>query len=260
MKYNIQTITPQYAKELLTRNNNNRPINKIHVERLAKEMTEGRWKLNGDTICINENKIIDGQHRLSAVVLSGETIVSLVVDGLPSDVFDTKDIGKRRSAADTFSVLGKKNAKRLAAALVVIDKYVTGRIQKSVKYSNMDMENLLLKYPDVENSILTGVETKGLIPPSILDACHYLFSKKDPDIANEFVTKIIKGTGMQDGCPWYLLRERLVGNSLSKSKLPHCYIMALCIKAFNYKRLNADIKYLRWFEKGNNAESFPIIK
>jgi len=261
MKANLMTITPEWAeKTLADKNAGNRPMNKRHVESLAKEMKKGNWKVNGDTICMNGTKLIDGQHRLAAVVLSEVTIQSFVVEGLSSDVFDTKDVGKRRSAGDTLGVRGEANACRLAAALPIIDQYYTGRSDMRVTYTNTEMEELLAKYPDARQSLQTGHSTKGLIIPSVLDACHYLFSRKDPAMADEFVEKILKGTGLEEGAPWYVLRERLVGNSLAKAKISRPYMLALCIKAWNFQRTGAKLRFLRWREKGDAAESFPVIQ
>jgi hypothetical protein len=261
MKAELKTITPEWAsKTLAEKNAGNRSMNRIHVESLAKEMKRGKWKINGDTICLNGTRLIDGQHRLAAVVLSGITIQTFVIDGLSSDVFDTKDVGKRRSAGDTLGVRGEQNACRLAAALVFIDKYMTGRSDKSVTYSNTEMEELLDKYPDARDSIQTSTSTKGLISPSVLDSCHYLFSRKDADLADEFVKKVLRGTGLEEGSPWYVLRERLVGNSLSKAKLSRPYLMALCIKAWNHARGGTRVRFLRWRDKGEAVEQFPVIK
>ena len=261
MNVNLMTITPEWAQKTLDeKNTGNRPMNKSHVKALAKEMLRGTWKVNGDTICLNGSKLIDGQHRLAAVALSGVPITSLVVEGLPSDVFDTKDVGKRRSAADTLGTRGEQNACRLAASLVMIDRYVTCRMGRSVEYSNTEIEELLEKYPEARNSVQTSTATKGLIFPSVLDACHYLFSRKDPELADEFVAKVLRGTGLEEGTPWYVLRERLVSNSLSKAKLSRTYMMALCIKAWNHARAGNKVKALRWREDGKAVESFPVVQ
>ena len=261
MKAELKTITPEWAAQILAhKNGGNRPKNRIHVESLAKEMKAGRWKVNGDTICLNGTKLIDGQHRLSAVVMSGVTIQSFVVEGLPSDVFDTKDVGKRRSAGDTLSVSGNQNACRLAAALIVIDKYLTSRSDKGVNYSNTEIRGLLAKYPDVPASLQTSYKLRGLILPSVLDACHYLFSRKDPELADVFVEKLMKGMDLEEGSPIYVLRERLLSNSLSKAKLTRPYVMALCIKAWNCARRGSSVRCLRWREKGEVAEQFPVIQ
>ena len=260
MNVKLTTVTPEWAEETLKKNIGNRPLNIQHVDKLAKEMTKGRWKVNGDTICLNGSRVIDGQHRLHAVMQSGITIETLVVEGLSSDVFDTKDVGKRRSAGDTLGVAGEQNACRLAAALILIDKYFTGRVEKSVSYSNTEMEELLLKYPESRQSIQTSMGTKGLITPSVLDACHYLFSRKDPVLADQFVDKVLRGISLTEGSPWYVLRERLVNNSLSKAKLKKPYLMALCIKAWNHARAGTTVKILKFSQDGANTEDFPIVR
>lgn len=261
MKAELRTITPEWAQHVLSeRNVGNRTMNRQHVDSLAKEMQCGRWKVNGDTICVNDDRLIDGQHRLAAVVASGVSIESLVIYGLSSDVFDTKDVGKRRSAGDTLGVRGEKNAYRMAATLVLIDKYMTGRADKTVSYTNTEIEEMLEKYPGVRSSLQTSFGSRGLISPSVLDACHYLFSQKDPRLANEFVVKVLRGTGLEEGSPWYVLRERLMKNSLSKAKISKSYLMAICIKAWNYARAGKKLRCLRWREEGENAEPFPVVQ
>lgn len=260
MKTEIKNITPEWASKILAEKNaGNRPINRVHVESLAKEMLRGKWKLNGDTICLNDERLIDGQHRLSAVALSGVTIQAFVIYGLSSDVFDTKDVGKKRSAGDTLGVIGEANASRMAAALVMVDKYMTSRADKSVVYSNTEIKELLQKYSGLRYCMNTAHKLRGLIQPSVLDACHYLFRQKDEKLADEFVEKITFGTDMSEGSPWYVLRERLMANSLAKAKLSKAYIMALCIKAWNHARNGTKVRCLRWREKGDAVEKFPII-
>jgi hypothetical protein len=260
MKAELKTITPAWASMILEqRNANNRALSIPHVENLTREIKSGRWKVNGDTICLNGDRLIDGQHRLTAVIEANMSIQCWVIDGLPSDVFDTKDIGKRRTAADTLSVLGENQTVRLAAMLVIVDKYYTEKSDQFVNYSNTQVEGLLKKYPDARDTIEGSPRHRGIIPQSILDACHYLFNKKDAALANDFVEKITKGTDLRQGDAWYVLRERLMQNSFSKAKLPKLYILALCIKAFNYKRAGVcPVRALRWRQDGN-AEKFPKI-
>jgi hypothetical protein len=261
MNAELKTITPEWAKKILNeKNTGNRAMSRLHVDTLAKEISKGRWKVNGDTICLNGNRLIDGQHRLAAVVQSGISIQSFVIEGLPSDVFDTKDIGKRRSPGDTLGVRGEQNACRLAAALVMIDKYMTGRVDKAASYSNTEIKELLEKYPEARNSLqTTEAAKKGLLTPSVLDSCHYLFSRKNLQLADEFVQKVTRGTGMQEGDPWYVLRERLVKNSQAKAKLQKPYLMALCIKSWNFARAGKTVRCLRYREEGA-SEAFPVIQ
>jgi hypothetical protein len=260
MNPKLETITPQIAARLLESNIANRPLTEMHVAFLVKEMRSGRWKVNGDMIRISKRHvIIDGQHRLHAIVKSGITIQSWVMRGLSDDVFDTIDVGKRRSAGDTLGCRGEKNAHRLAAALIIIDKYMTGRVEKSVQYANTEVEGLLLKYPDVRSSVFTGMKGTGLILPSVLDACHYLFSKKDADMAESFLQKVVKGIGLEEGDPWYVLRERLLQNSISSAKLSKALMMALCIKAWNAARQGKRITKLQLNIVDGKMEAFPVM-
>lgn len=258
MNIRVETITPERATQILaTQNTGNRTISRRHVAVLAEEIKAGRWKLNGDTICFNGSRLIDGQHRLSAIAASGIPVESLVVYGLSDDVFETKDIGKRRSSADTLSHMGLKNATRTSAALVMLDRYYTGRINDRLTYTNSMIVELLERYPDVHKSIHLGDNIKGLIPPSVLDACHYIFSALNADEADRFSAAIMYGAGISEGHPYHVLRERLIKNSMSTAKLPKPDIMALCIKAWNATRSGAKVRRLVVPTAGG-TEPFPV--
>jgi len=75
---------------LLKRNAMNRPLSKSHVDKLSDSLLRGEWVMNGDAIRISKCGIlIDGQHRLSAVVKSGVSIETIVIDGLDLQSFHT---------------------------------------------------------------------------------------------------------------------------------------------------------------------------
>lgn len=258
MKAELKIITPEWARKILQeKNKGNRAMNAKHVNGLAKEIREGRWKINGDAIRINEERLIDGQHRLAAIALTGIAVQSFVIEGLSSDVFDTIDCGILRSPGHTLGVRGEKNSFRLASALVLTDKYMTGRADKSVEYSNAEVEKLLEKYPDIRECLQVATCCKNIMPPSLLDTCYYIFSKKNKLLADEFVSKVVRGIGLEIGDPFLLLRERLVKNSTAKAKLTKPYILALCIKAWNACRLGKKLRSLRWRESGEATETFP---
>ena len=261
MKAELLSITPAFAELLLKSNTANRHVTESHVAYLVKEIKAGRWKVNGDTIRISKSGlIIDGQHRLLAIVRAGVTIESWVVTGLPDDVFDTIDVGKRRSPGDTLECRGEQNAHRLAAALALIDKYMTGRVDKSSHYTNSETEALLAKYPTARESLITSKSGKGLLLPSVLDACHYLFTQKDPVMTEVFMDRILKGVGLEEGDPWYVLRERLLTNSISNTKLSKAHVMALCIKAWNHARAGRRITKLQLNGVDGKIGVFPVLQ
>ena len=255
-------ITPRIAREMLNKNNRNRPLNDRHVKLLAGDMSAGRWKFNGDSIRLNGDTLIDGQHRLHACICSGTTFKTLIIDGLDPDVFDTIDTGRRRGAADALALRGEKNTRALASSLVFVDEYMTGRISSRGQYTNTKVEALLLEYPDIRNSVRFCIKLplKKLAPQSVFIGCHYLFSKSNPQLADSFCESFLKGINLKENDPIYLLRERMMQNTISKAKLKRAYIAAIFIKAWNHSASGTTIKYLRWRDKGDSPEMFPIIK
>lgn len=103
-------MTPQMAMDILTINDvdQNRIIDWSVVDIYADQMKRKKWKeKNGDTICVSKTmQLLDGQHRLWAIYLSGETIIVSLVTGLEDDVFAFKDIGRKRNAADIVHING----------------------------------------------------------------------------------------------------------------------------------------------------------
>jgi hypothetical protein len=100
MKVTIKKISPKEAEMLLFEHNpyNYRKINFSTVKIYAKDMKDGNWKENGETIKFDFNgNLIDGQHRLQAIVESGITIELIIVEGLDPNVADTIDIGRKRT-------------------------------------------------------------------------------------------------------------------------------------------------------------------
>lgn len=118
----VRNITPEMAFELLTKNTKNyRRIHVPTVKYYAKEMQEGRWEMNGEPIQFAEDgTLLNGQHRLTAIVESGVTVPLLVVTGVKKDVAIYDD-GKTRSPMDVASNLGiQANSRILAVANLMI--------------------------------------------------------------------------------------------------------------------------------------------
>lgn len=100
MKVRIETITPTKAKEYLLRTKINRNLSKERVEAYAYDMSKGAWQLNGEAIRFNESgDLIDGQHRLSAIIKSGASVQMVVMTDV-SDSVSVYDRGRTRSVVD----------------------------------------------------------------------------------------------------------------------------------------------------------------
>lgn len=253
-------VTPEIAAQLLERNTHNRKKKPHKVKRWRSAMRAGRWKVNGDTIRVScSGVVLDGQHRLQAMVEEQSPQWCLLVENLPDDVFDTIDIGARRTGADALGIQGKKNTKALSAALGVVEKYFTGRMTATDGFDPYEILELDEKYPEVGDSVRLVGNAFKLMQPSLLAGLHYLFSFVDRCGADRFVEDLKVGAGMEKGDAVLLLRERLMKNHMSKSKLPRAEVAALAIKAWNARVENRSVQYLRWRTEGDNPEPFPMI-
>lgn len=259
IKAHVSFITPAVAKEMLSKNTHNRPVSKSHVTRLAKELVTGRWKMNGDTIRFANGVLVDGQHRLAACVESNVGFKTLIVNGLDANVFDTIDAGRQRSVGDTLAVRGEKNSAKLAATLRFVDMCLTERTGSKEKFSNVEIEEVLDRHPGVRESVeYCSRDKKGVVPVTILAACHYLFHQKDPVLADRVADQLNSGEGLVKGDPIYQVRERLVSASLHHRKMTGQTIAALLVKGWNQLRTGTRTNVLSWRAGGASPEAFPV--
>ncbi len=113
MQLEFQTITPEQASDLLTNHNpSNRRLDTGHAMFLAQEMERGTFRPdNGDSIRIDtDGNVLDGQHRLAAIVRVGKPVTMLIAKDVDRETFATIDTGKRRTVQDIvgidFAVMG----------------------------------------------------------------------------------------------------------------------------------------------------------
>ena len=102
-------ITPDQALEWLEQTNtNNRKLSQKHVDRLARDMTDGKWVLTHSGIAFGPDGILlDGQHRLWAICMSGMSVEMFVWRGVEPQSMMAIDAGKSRSLADILNIAGE---------------------------------------------------------------------------------------------------------------------------------------------------------
>lgn len=111
MKTSIINVTPAMAQKFLDSNAEfQRNLRIGEVKTLAEAMRRGEWVLTHQGVAFDSNgRLIDGQHRLHAIIMSGLPQDMLVVNGVDPAAFKVLDIGAKRSTADLLSI-DKKEA------------------------------------------------------------------------------------------------------------------------------------------------------
>lgn len=273
MKFLETLMTPNMAAEYLLKNTKNRRLDMRHVKKLANDMSNKKWVLNGDMIRFNTiGDLIDGQHRLHAVILSGETVpMGIVYDIEDPDAFKTIDVGaKARGAGQVIAMMGMKNANTIGAIskrLIHWEKWQNkseftfsslsfAEITQSevIKYTEDNQDEIEFYFYEIYNSLAF----KKCGSPTSLITALILCGRYDEKATQKFIDGIKTGINLQENSSIILLRDRLVSPPERRNRVWELELMALVIKSFNKFLYGKPLKTLRWTVKGPNTEKFPI--
>lgn len=263
MKTEVREVTPNVAKEMLKRNGNNRKISDNHVTFLAKEMTNKNWLFDGSPIKFSEGGLLlDGQHRLSAVVKSNTAQKFLVLTGVDSEAFKVMDTGKNRNAADIMSIKGIEYSAAVAATIRIIIKLKNGIASRGGKNRPSNTEVLDFYYDNLEisrfikESQVLYNEFDKVIPLSTIAAFKFLMAERSIVHSEEFWNKLCTGLGLESDSPIKLLRRRLISDKIARSSLPATEKNAIIIKTWNsFRRGGTLARVVAW----RKEQPFPSL-
>lgn len=270
LEHTVVEVTPQVAEEWLGTMANNRNVSEKNVEQFARDMRDGRWHMDGAPIRFNrEGQLIDGQHRLLAVMQSEKPQRFLVVKGVPHAAMTTMDTGKTRSKADVLSIFDPTlpNVNNLAATAVVHYRWKKG--VRGTALRNAPVSNDELIQHVVENQELLLEATRmgkrmtnhhPAFTGQAYSLCDALFQEFDAEDRAYFWERVLDGQGLQSGDPVFALREYLIREGKGKGTRPRVRVevaAALIVKAWNAYRDGRQIKLLHFKPGGAHPETFP---
>jgi len=107
MKTEVLRITPVMAAKMLRQNKDNRPIRRTIVENLKTAYSRGEYVMSHQGIAFSGDKLVDGQHRLTAISEMPPQFHAemLVFHGVDPKAAKVMDIGYKRTASD---ILGEE--------------------------------------------------------------------------------------------------------------------------------------------------------
>lgn len=109
MKFRVVMMTPAVAQGLLDHNHpKNRNKKESRIVTYANDMSNGLWTLTHEAVAVDEDGwLIDGQNRLSAVILADKNVPMLLTTGVPRKAMLAVDQGASRNVADVAKVTGQ---------------------------------------------------------------------------------------------------------------------------------------------------------
>jgi hypothetical protein len=223
-------ITPNLADFILSYNTNNRPISKGHLSKLVKEMSDGKWRYTSAPITISKNDVLmDGQYRLTAILMSGTSHFMKLTYGLEYDVFTVLDNNKVRTGSDVLGALGVPNSSLAASTVKLLHQISIHRYGEAGSSSRiLSNDEIVEKYfadKRLESSVATGKKLysycNNLISPSIISAFYHIFTGIDENKGYEFIEKLCTGDNIQSKSPILALRDKLIKVKTNKTFTIH---------------------------------------
>lgn len=247
----IVEVNSELASEWLKTNNFNRRLSQPIIRRYADDMLNGRWNFTGDSIKFNcDGTLLDGQHRLEAIIRSNTKQKFIVVRGLEKDTFFNLDIGKKRTFSDVLTIEDKKTYTAALAAAIRLCHSFDIKTVESNKYENNS--SILYKYfeenPGIEKSLeyVINLDKEGkILKLSFLTAVHYILKRIAAKDADEFIKNVVTGENLDKTSPIYLLREKLIEIRFRKYRAENKMLFIMFFKAWNYYRRGDKPKNIR---------------
>jgi hypothetical protein len=280
----IVVVSPHLASRWLERNRRNRRVREDRVTRYAEQIEDGEWMLSPDAIAFDYNGcLINGQHRLKAIIEADEPAPFIVATGLEPDAFKISDVGVKRTGGDILRIEGFKNPEELAAATRLMVLWSQGRLHEANEYENVrngalvEMANLCSQHvadpfwtlPEAVRRVNSKVKQRytGLVPRSMMAFAIFGYQFSFPGRAKSFFESLTdtqghtlenweEQYGPSDGKEDYQNPVNLY-RYVMKSKydgLTRDRILGYLIKAMNYYCLQKPQKKLRFRETDNFPE------
>jgi hypothetical protein len=251
-------ISPEIAAEYLKKNfSDNRNVRNATVELYASDMTLGQWSDTGETIKFDEyGNLIDGQHRLLAVIKSGKTISFHIASGIEAKATVNVDIGIRRTAADALKVTGLQEnlqakgtlAKRIllheAGAATLTSTIVSGGKALSGSRKVITVSQIVdyvqaheLGMYCTQGQRLYQIQISNILSPSDWIFLSWLLEKTDVKNSSAFLEKLATLDGISGSSPIKSLFKKLQDRMSGAQKMVEIMAAfnAFCAGRSNYR-------------------------
>ena len=267
----IETITPELAKQMLSINHANRRLIDSGVERIMGIIARGEWMEDStDAIGLDyDGGVVNGQHRLTAIANGTITVRALVLRNVNPDVIKVIDQGQPRNLTQILQMSGRyEYASDLAGAITYlwcIWQDYEKTLPAAVKPSIPQMLEFFARHPHLPDSVRVAVDvTRGLnggVQKAKLAALHYLMATADSDVADDFFSKLETGLEIQAGDPVGALRDKIIANNSANKAESPVVVAAWVVKAWEAQRAGRALTKpaLKWQSKGARAEDFPKV-
>lgn len=235
IEFSVEMVTPEMAIEYLAtvkmegdKRVQRNPTAK-RIDRYASDMAQGQWPFTGDPIRFSDDAhLIDGQHRLLAIVESEEPQPLLIVRGLPFGIMQQLDIGARRTFISYLQMHDVKSPGEVSALCVMLWHWKTGKFgyrglprvadphALNSDPTHAELWALYKRFPTIDQAVIRAREVHGRtnkwnIKRSQVGMLYVLFGEVDPYRRDAFFAELVRDEqpiDIQPGYPITVIRDR----------------------------------------------------
>jgi len=139
----IVNVSPELARTWLVNNNFNRPKNMETVAKYVRQIRDGRWRLTHQGVAMTKHGfLLDGQHRLFAIVECNVTLPMRVCVNEPIENYEVIDCGRNRSNLDVVR-MSAKDSTLTSSHTQTLHSMLAGRLCKTAnRWTNVETNEL----------------------------------------------------------------------------------------------------------------------
>ena len=249
MKSKVVMVDPSLAAAWLAKNaQHNRKLKKTVVQDYAHQMKRGEWQLTHQGVAFDTRGVlIDGQHRLSAIVQANVIVPMMVTVNAPSVSFASLDCGVKRSVADLLAL-----DRRLVAVLTSAEVIATCN-NRSIKQPRI-REIASTPFGEIAQAVVNSVPSQKRIMSSswvALAACVTIAEGQDFDWVIEQRRVLIAQDEDNETASAKSFRRRFQDLRIeSRGAVPQ-EVLSCAIRVFEYQ--SRDIKVLKLYDGWQQA-------
>jgi hypothetical protein len=208
----VERVTPTRAAQFLQANRRHRPVILAYVEALVSDMRAGSWTLNPQPICFGaDGRLLNGQHRLLAIIQSGATIELPIIRGLPDAAFDTYDLQARQGSILADLLPGFGDGALLASMANLLWRHeCTPMRSRPLKASAAELCDVLAAHPRLVDMRSFARRMMAHGRPSVLGYAAYVIIREDPLLGAAFLQRLDGSVAEGLAQPVARLRRKLL--------------------------------------------------
>lgn len=261
-KVKIMEVTPEVATRWLEKNTHNRDFRQKKAEQFAEAIKAGAWQLTAEPIafCLpwtdsagnpQEETLINGQHRLWAVILANKPAWFTVWWGCGHEEFAVIDQGTARTQGDVLKTI-RPDLEDPTKLVSVIGPIVNYDFSKRNKLMSHNTELMLRAFPhELDITVMCRQRLGNRICTAPVTAALFLSSLIDEARTGALVERLHTAVGFTEKDPvralHFYLHAQLDAKTRETREMIHYKTINACLAQIDGKplqRLQPHIDYL----------------